>query len=335
MQRVFVTGGTGFIGYHIAKRLLQNGYNVRLLVHSSRRKLDILFHPKVEVVTGDILDVDGLRQAMRGCGIVYHAAGIVTFNPSLAVRNYAVNVQGTENICRLVLELGIEKLIYTSSAATIGKNPSGLSDETTAFNLWDISSHYKKSKVLAENKVMEFYKNFALPVVIVNPSVPIGTHDFRPSPSGSLVINHLKSKKPLIYAEGGMNFVDVEDVALGHLMAEKKGKVGERYILGNQNLSIYQFYNLLDTVSDKKTIKVKCPYWAALLVGKLSQQRVRHSTREPKYASEGVKLMRKKMFYDVSKARKELGISFTPLENACRKALRWFATEYGRAGEDR
>lgn len=325
--KTLVTGGTGFIGYHITKCLLEKGYLIRLLIHKSNRKFDFFQHPNLEIVKGDVLDTDSLKRAMEGCNTVYHAAGIVSFNPNLSDVVYKVNVDGTENVCKLALENGIEKLVYTSSAASIGKNPNGLSNENTKFNLWDISSDYKKSKVLAEDKVMEYYRKFKLPVVILNPALPIGTHDFRPSPPGNMILNYANSKRAVIYPDGGMSFIDVEDVAQAHYLAEKKGKNGERYILGNENLTIHEFYRVLDKVFHTKKIKIRVPYYFALMVGHMSQKAVEKNTREPKIPEDGVKLIKQKMFYDVSKAKNELGIRLSPVESACKKAVEWFIQE--------
>lgn len=326
-KKAFITGASGFVGYHVAKLLLEKGYSIRLLIHNKRAISDLLSHPDVEVVTGDILDSDFLIKNTVDCDVVYHAAALYSFNHNLTDLIFETNIKGTENICKAVLVNNIKKMVYTSSAATIGKNYHGLSDETTKFNLWKISGAYKKSKVYAENKVLEYIDNHNLPAVIVNPSVPIGSHDFRPTPTGKMIVNYLLNDK-LFCVNGGLNFIHIKDVAMGHYLAEINGKIGERYIIGNANLKMADFYQKLNTITGNNKKIVKIPYLLALLFGMISTNKAKKNNTEPELPKEGIQLLKKQMFYNVEKSKKELKLTLTNIDTAIVESVKWFQENY-------
>ncbi len=323
MGKKLVVGGTGFIGSHIVKELLGTD-DVRLMVRDIG-KAEKIFGKRVEYCRGDIMDTDSVRNAIHGCDTVYYSAGSVSFRKGQEKAVFSINVDGTRNICRAMLDSSADKLVFTSSAATVGKEEFGVSTEKTAFNLWDISSPYKKSKVYAETIVKDNIKQYGLPAVIVNPSIPVGAFDRRLSPSGHLIVNYFSGKFGF-YISGGMNFVDVADVAKAHILAEKNGIIGERYIIGGENLTLDSFYRIIKDVSgaDKKLIKL--PYKAALFVGNVSERIF--TSKEPPVSSYTVKLFNTKLYYDVSKAKKELGYKPSGIHDACLRAVNWFK-KYG------
>lgn len=326
MKKTLVTGATGFIGYHLVTLLASKGYNLRLLVRDVPRAKKLFSDLSCEIVQGDIISKMDVDYAVQGCEIVYHCAGLPSFNPNNRRRIFETNIEGTRNICEASLNYGVEKLIYTSSAATIGKNYKGLSDENTPFNLWKISGPYKQSKVYAEKIVMAYFSR-GLPVVIVNPTLPIGSHDRRPAPAGNMILNYLR-QKTIYYINGGLNFIDVKDVAMGHYLAEKKGVLGERYILGSVNLSIEGFYQLLDKVCGNAKRKIEIPYWVSLIVGGAFSIFSKWRDGEPFPSFEGVRLANESMFYNVEKANRVLGLSCKPIENACIEAINYFRANF-------
>jgi dihydroflavonol-4-reductase len=258
--KILLTGASGFIGYNIVKQLTDYGHNVRMLV----RKNDKLLHfPNSGIVLGDVRNRVDVMKVIQGCDIVIHTAGLFTFDPSKKDEIYDINVNGTENICKAVLENKIKRFIYTSSAATIGKSKELLSDENTSFNLWNISSHYKKSKVLAENVVIDYFRKYDIPVIILNPSLPLGKYDFKPTSTEMMVKSFIDSKVKACI-NGGFNFVHVDDVAKAHRLCIDKGRIGERYIIGNENISLKGLYEKIQIyVPEGKRINI--PYPVALV----------------------------------------------------------------------
>lgn len=318
MGKALLIGGTGFIGSHIAKELLKQR-EIKLLVRDPAAAEE-LFGSKAEYCRGDIMDVGSVAKALKGCDTLYYSAGLVSFRRNACKEIYKINVEGTRNVCKAALESGIEKMIFTSSAATIGKEKNGFSTEETAFNLWKISSPYKKSKVHAENVVLEHHAK-GLPAVILNPSIPVGAEDKRISPSGSLIIGYF-NRRVTGFIRGGMNFVDVEDIAKAHLLAEKYGKTGERYIIGSENLKLDEFYKILRKVSGERRRLVRVPYPVALAAGGIAQKI--SAEKEPPVSAYTVRLFYTKLFYDIGKAKKELGFEPEGIEEACRKSIEWY-----------
>lgn len=323
-ERVFLTGATGFIGYNIALELLASGYQVRILVRKSNPFPD---NEAIECVYGDILNYDDIQTSLIGCDYVIHTAGLYTFDPKLKELIYKTNIEGTRNVCMAVAQNeNIKRLVYTSSAATIGKNKNGLSDEDTKFNLWSISSSYKKSKVLAENIVHKFYTESNLPVIILNPSLPLGSYDIKPTPTGLMVKDFLQSDS-VSFIDGGFNFVHVKDVAQIHVLALKLGRLGEKYIIGNANLDLIDFYQKLQQYKPKVKL-IKVPYLVALFFSFIHSNIRRLAGKEPKVTPRGVQLSKKKMFYNNEKVKRDFSYRFIPIEIAIQESIDWFSSDY-------
>jgi dihydroflavonol-4-reductase len=330
-MKTLVTGGTGFIGANVVRALLQRGVEVRALVRprSDTQNLDSL---DIELVAGDLRDRGSLEAALEGCDTLYHVAAMY----ALWARNprdiYDSNVTGTVNILEAAEQAGVQKIVYTSSVATIGLPKDGTpGTEEIPLPSEDLVSHYKRSKYLAEQEVLK-YAQRGLPVVIVNPSFPVGAWDVKPTPSGQMIVNFLRGKIPA-YVHTGLNVVDVEDVAIGHLMAAEKGRPGERYILGHANLTLPELFQLLAQVSGMSAPRLRIPYGVAYLSACVSEVVARTITHKPPFVTlAGVKLSRKRMFFDASKAVRELGLPQTPAIEALRKAVQWFRT-HGYAKE--
>jgi dihydroflavonol-4-reductase len=322
-MKTLVTGGTGFVGANVVRALLRRGTEVRVLVRSGS-DVRPLVDPGIELVQGDLRDRQSLEAALKGCSTLYHVAAVYSLWASHRQEIYASNVTGTVNLLEAASAAGVQKIVYTSSVSTIGLPEDGSpGTEEVPLRPEEMVSDYKRSKYLAEQEVLK-YSRRGLPVVIVNPSFPVGPWDIKPTPSGQLIVNFLRGKIPA-YADTGLNVVDVEDVAIGHLQAAEKGRLGERYILGHANLTLLEFFQLLEQASGVKAPRLRIPYSVAYLSACVSELVARTITHKPPFVTlAGVRLSRKRMFYDSSKAVRELGWSPTPVIEACRKAVRWF-----------
>lgn len=324
-MKTLVTGGTGFVGANVVRALLKRGVEVRALVRprSDTQNLDSL---EVELVAGDLRDRGSLEAALDGCDIVYHVAAMYALWARNPREIYDSNVTGTINILEAAGQAGVQKIVYTSSVATIGLPKDGTpGTEEVPLPPEDMVSDYKRSKYLAEQEVLK-YAQRGLPVVIVNPSFPVGAWDVKPTPSGQIIVNFLCGKIPA-YVDTGLNVVDVEDVAIGHVMAAERGRIGERYILGHANLTLPELFQLLAQVAGMSAPRFRIPYGFAYLSACVSEFVARTITHKPPFATlAGVKLSRKRMFFDPSKAVRELGLPQTPAIEALSKAVRWFRT---------
>lgn len=321
-MKVAVTGATGFIGYHVAQLLREEGCNVRALV---RRGSDVsaLLALDIQPVVGDVTDPISVRNALKGCSQVYHLAADYRLWVKDPKVMYDINVGGTRNVMEAALAEGMEKVVYTSSvgvlAASLSGNPS---NEETPVRIEDMTGHYKRSKFIAEKDVHGFIDK-GLPVVIVNPTTPVGAMDVKPTPTGKIIVDFLNGKVPA-YLDTGLNFVDVKDVAAGHVLAAKRGRIGQRYILGHRNMSLKDFFGCLAKVSGKKPPKVRLPYAPVLLAAYVDEAVSRITGKHPRIPLTGVKMARKFMYFDCSKALKELNIPQSPVESAIEEAVRWF-----------
>jgi len=318
-----VTGATGFVGGMVARELVRAEHEVRLIVRPEADRRQVRDLP-VEIYHGDVRDLDSLRRATKGCTQVYHVAALYKLWVRHKQEIYETNVTGTENVLKAARESGVEKVIYTSSVATLGLPGDGTAgNEETPVSLADMVGDYKRSKFLAEQVALRYTRE-GLPVVIVNPSTPVGLGDLKPTPTGKLIVDFLNSKMPA-YVDTGLNLVDVEDVARGHVLAADKGQVGEKYILGHENLTLQQILALLAELSGRPAPRFKVPYALALGVAYADAALARLIPgREPFAPPVGVKLSKKKMFFDPSKAVRELGLPQTPVREALRKAVQWF-----------
>jgi dihydroflavonol-4-reductase len=321
-MKALVTGATGFIGGAVARALLAAGIEVRVLVRrdADRRNLEGL---KVEQAFGDVRDRDSLRQALTGCRQLYHVAAHYALwarDPSVF---YDINVTGTRLLLETARDLGTERIVYTSTIGTIGLPPSGPGCEDTPVSLEQMAGHYKRSKYLAELEVLSLAKE-GLPVVIVNPSAPVGARDIKPTPTGQMIVDFMKGRM-WAYLDTGMNLVDVEDVAIGHLRAMERGRTGERYILGNRNLSLREIFAMLSGLTGIRAPRLKLPWQVVLPLAHTSSWIADHVThRPPRIPVEAVRMARYRMHYDCRKALRELELPQTPVETALEKAVRWF-----------
>src|SRR5262245_34350596 len=321
-MRALVTGATGFVGGAVARALVRTGVDVRVLARSKSDTQNLSGLP-VERVEGDLLDPASLRTALAGCQQLYHVAAYYALWAKDPRIFYDINVTGTRNVLTAARVAGITRTVYCSTIGAIGLPAGGgLGTEDTPVSLDQMAGHYKRSKYLAEQEVLKFAKE-GLPVVIVNPSAPVGAGDVKPTPTGQVIVDFMKGRMPA-YIETGMNIVDVDDVAAGHLPAMKKGRQGERYILGCKNLMLKDVFDILSRLTGVKAPSLRLPRAAVLPLAYLNQWMALLTGRPPRIPLEGVKMAKYCMHYDCSKAMRELGIPQTPPETALEKAVRWF-----------
>ena len=319
-MRAFVTGGTGFVGANLIRLLLQQGYEVRALVrHSSC--LDNLKSLDIEIVKGD-LNSSNLSQLMSGCRVLFHVAAQYSLWQTDSDLLYRSNVLGTRHILACAREARIERTVYTSSVAAIGVKPHGVADETYQSPVDRLVGDYKKSKYYAEREAVKAAQQ-GQDIVIVNPSTPIGAFDLKPTPTGEIIVRFLQKKMPF-YVDTGLNLIDVKDVAWGHLLALEKGKRGDRYILGNQNLTFEQLLDKLEQITGIPAPKYTIPYWIPYSVAWLEENVLTHLGKQPTIAIDGVRMSKQKMFYDASKAVAELGLPQSDINRALKEAVEWF-----------
>ena len=321
-MKALVTGASGFVGGAVVRALVQAGTDVRVLSRRGSDRQNFSNLP-VEEVHGDLRDPASLRNALTGCRQLYHVAAHYALwakDPSIF---YDVNVTGTRTLLEAARDVGTERIVYCSTIGAIGLPPGGgLGTENTPVSLDQMAGHYKRSKYLAEQEVLKLAKA-GLPVVIVNPSAPVGASDVKPTPTGQVIVDFMKGRMPA-YIETGMNIVDVDDVAAGHLLAMQKGRIGERYILGNKNLMLREVFEILSRLTGVKAPTIKFPRLAILPLAYLNQWIANLTGQPPRIPLEGVKMAKYKMHYDCGKAIRELGIPQTPPEVALEKAVRWF-----------
>jgi len=322
-----LTGGTGFVGANVARALLAQGRPVRALVRprSDRRSLPTKAEGAdgLELVEADLRDRPRVLRAVKGCDEVFHVAADYRFWARDFDELRASNVEGTRNLLDGALQAGVRRFIHTSTVGTVGLSaqPSPC-DEETPHEAGRAPSHYKRSKQEAESLALSYVAQ-GLPVVVVNPSTPIGPWDRKPTPTGKLLLDFFTGRMPA-YVKTGLNFIHVRDVAQGHLLAAEKGQVGARYILGNANLSMREFLELLARIAGRRAPKLRIPYALAFAVGVASTALSAVSRAEPRVPLEAVRTSRRFMFFDSSKAIRELGLPQTPVETAAREALEWF-----------
>lgn len=314
-----VTGVSGFLGWHVARLLQQQGREVRALV---RPGVGIPELSDIEIVRGDLRQPQSLKAAVQGCRALFHVAADYRLWTPKPEEMYAANVDGTRVILRAAAEAGATRIVYTSTVGCIGFVPGGEGDETTPTSLEKMSGHYKRSKFLAEQAALAVAREGA-PVVIVNPTAPVGDHDFKPTPTGQTIVDFLQGKMPA-YVDTGLNVVDAEDVALGHLLAEAKGRSGERYILGSQNLTLRAIFAILAEWSGRPAPKVQIPYAVAYLAALVDTGLAELTGRPPRAPLEGVKMAKVKMWVTHQKAAQELGYKPKPARAALEKAAAWF-----------
>ncbi|MBV9610161.1 MAG: NAD-dependent epimerase/dehydratase family protein [Acidobacteria bacterium] len=322
-MKVLVTGATGFVGSHVARVLSQQGCDLRLLVRASSPTANI-DDIAAERVGGDLRDPISLRSAASGCELVFHVAADYRLWTPVPDELYRSNVMGTRSLLQAAKEVGVRRVVYTSSVATVGFTGNGhAADEDSPVSLDDMIGHYKRSKYMAERAAMEAARS-GLDVVIVNPTTPVGERDIKPTPTGQIIVDFLRRKFPA-YVETGLNLVDVVEVARGHVAAAEKGRTGERYILGGEDLSLKQILDRLSAITGLPSPRVKLPYAVALVAGAADTFFTGVlRKREPRVNLDSVRMGRKKMFASSEKAERELGWKIVPVDSALERAVDWF-----------
>ena len=318
MKPVLVTGASGFLGWHVARVLLERGYAVRALVRAGSQVPEL----DVERVTGDLRDPGSLDRAVSGCGLVFHVAADYRLWAQNPRELYQSNVDGTHNLLEAAHQARVERIVYTSTVGCIGIPHGGVGEESVPVTLGDMVGDYKRSKYMAEAVALEYARD-GLPVVVVNPTAPIGDHDFKPTPTGKIVADFLRGAMPA-YIDTGLNVVDVRDTAEGHVLACERGRVGERYILGSENLTLAQILEKLARLTGRKAPTVQLPYVVAYCAGACSTAWSRLTGSPPRVPLNGVRMARKKMWVTHEKARRELGFNPGPADQALARAVQWF-----------
>ncbi|MDA1090768.1 MAG: NAD-dependent epimerase/dehydratase family protein [Proteobacteria bacterium] len=321
---IFMTGATGFVGSAVLRKLIGRGLEVRALVRpsSDRQNLEGL---DVELVEGDLLDPDSLKPALRGCTGLFHVAADYRLWAPKPEAMFKANVDGTRTLMLAAGECGVARIVYTSSVAVLGQAPGdGAADEDTPVQFSDMIGPYKQSKFLAEAEVRGLIETESLPVVIVNPSTPIGPRDIKPTPTGRMIVEAASGRMPA-YVDTGLNVVHVDDVADGHLLAFDKGKVGERYILGGENLSLKEILYTIAEITGGKPPRLKIPHDLIMPFALVAETWARLTGgAEPFATTDGLKMAKKKMFFSHQKAVQALGYAPRPAVAALGDAVQWF-----------
>ena len=328
-MKAFVTGATGFVGSHVARVLAEQGADLRLLVRGSSDPKNIQ-QLNADRVVGDLCDPESIDRAMAGCDVVFHVAADYRLWVRDPAQMYQANVEGTRTILQAARKNRVRRVVYTSSVATMGftvkNNPV---DESSPVSLENMIGHYKRSKYMAEEVAIAAGRD-GVDVVVVNPSTPVGEQDIKPTPTGRIVVDFLKKKFPA-YVDTGLNLVDVRECARGHVAALEKGRSGERYILGGENLTLKQILDKLAAITGLPSPRVRLPYAVALASGVVDTVVTGVVLRrEPRVTIDAVRMGRKKMFVSSAKAERELGWKAVPVDAALRRAVQWF-TENGYA----
>jgi dihydroflavonol-4-reductase len=322
-----VTGATGFVGSHVAAALAGQGAEVRLLVRANS-DLRNVEHLQADRVVGDLRDAASVEKAVSGCEVVFHVAADYRLWVRDPDQMYAANVGGTRAILEAARRGGVRRVVYTSSVATMGfaapgDRPGHPADEASPVGLDSMIGHYKRSKFMAEQAAIEAGRG-GMDVVVVNPTTPVGDQDVKPTPTGRIVLDFLKKKFPA-YVDTGLNLVDVRECARGHLAALEKGRSGERYILGGENLTLKQILDKLAAITGLPSPTVRVPYIVALAAGVVDEVVTgRILGREPRATIDAVRMGRKKMFVSSAKAERELGWKIVPVDGALARAVEWF-----------
>lgn len=322
-MKTLVTGSTGFIGSHLVRELLKDGKKVTVLVRegSNLSNIDGL---DVEQTVGDLRDYKSLKHALKECELLYHVAAHYSFWDRDKKLIYEINVDGTKNILKAARDCGVKRIVYTSTVGCVGIPEDGTpGNEKTPVKPPDRSNPYKHSKYLAELEAMKFARS-GLPLVIVNPSTPVGAMDIKPTPTGKIIVDFINRKMPA-YLDTGLNLIDVKDCARGHILAAEKGKVGERYILGNRDISLREILEALQEITGLPAPRYKIPYPIALAAGYISQFVSDYLTHTPPSVPlPGVRMAKYRMYFDSSRAVKELGLPQNPITEALKKAAEWY-----------
>jgi len=329
-MRALVTGATGFVGGHVARALVARGVEVRCLVRPESRsrgrshwRHDNLAGLPVEIAPGDLTDRPSLDAAVAGCEQVFHCAADYRLGGGDVAGMVAVNVGGTESLLAAAARAGVGRVVHTSSVGTLGhRADGGPADEETPVSIDDMVGAYKRTKFAAE-RTAEAWAARGLPVVIVNPSTPVGEGDWKPTPTGRMILDFLQRGYPA-YVDTGLNLIDVRDVAQGHLLAAEKGRVGERFILGCRDMTLKEILDALSALTGIPAPRRRVPHWLPLAASCVEEGLARLSGRPARFTPEAVRMSRQRMFFDAGKAVRELGLPQTPVEEALARAVAWF-----------
>ena len=323
-MKTLITGASGFVGSAVLLQLLQAGHSVRALLRpkSDQRNVDGL---PVEIVHGDLTQPDSLSAALNECDALFHVAADYRLWVPRPDEMYETNVAGTRNLMLAAARAGLKRIVYTSSVATLGIASDGNpADEKTPVTFDDMIGHYKRSKFLAEAVVKRLADEDGLPVVIVNPSTPVGPRDIKPTPTGRVIVDAASGRIPA-YVDTGLNLVHVDDVAVGHILAFERGAIGKRYILGAQNMTLKQILTQAATMAGRPPPKVRLPHNLVLPIAYLAEAWARFTNGgEPLVTVDGVRLAKKQMFFTYERAERELGFNPRPVEEGFRDAVDWF-----------
>jgi dihydroflavonol-4-reductase len=320
---VLVTGASGFVGAAVVRALLGRGAAVRVLLRPSSDRRNVAGLP-VEVRVGSLDDAGSLAAAVAGCAALYHVAADYRLWVPDPAPMFRANVDGTRELMRAALAAGVRRVVYTSSVATLGLDPAGgVADETTPSRCEDMIGPYKQSKFRAEEEVCRLVAEEGLPAVIVNPSTPVGPRDVRPTPTGRIIVEAASGRVPA-FVDTGLNLVHVDDVAEGHLLAAEKGRVGERYILGGENLALAEILAIVARLVGRAPPRVKLPHAAVYPVALAAELVARVAGKEPFVTLDGLRMSRKKMFFSSAKAARELGYAPRPARQGVEDAVAWF-----------
>lgn len=322
--RVLITGATGFVGSAVLRAFVAAGYRVRALVRAGSERAE-LAAGEVEVAPGDLREHDALRAAVAGCeGLIHVAADYRLFVPDPAPM-YATNVDGTRALMRAALDAGVRRIVYTSSVAVLGHRADGApADEGTRATLEDMIGHYKRSKFLAEAAVSQLAASDGLPAVIVNPSAPVGPRDARPTPTGRMVLEAARGRMPA-YLDTGLNIVHVDDVGEGHRLAYERGAVGERYVLGGDNLRLAEIFAAIAGLAGRPAPRIRLAPGPLVPLAWLAEAWARVSGTPPRLTRDELAMARHAMVFSSAKAERELGYAHRPAEAAFADAIEWFA----------
>ncbi|MEC7875977.1 MAG: hopanoid-associated sugar epimerase [Pseudomonadota bacterium] len=325
-MKVLITGATGFLGSAVLRLLVNEGYNVRVLVreNANMRNLEKF---DIEVIRGDLQNTDSLKPAVHSCDQLFHVAADYRLWVPNPEQMYKTNIDGTRNLIMAATNAGVEKIVYTSSVATLGINEDGTpADEITPSSLEDMIGTYKRSKFLAEQTVKGLITKKSCPVTIVNPSTPVGPYDIKPTPTGKIILDTIRNRMPA-YVETGLNIVHVDDVAQGHLLAMEKGEIGERYILGGDDMSLESIISYLCNSENINPPKIKLPHNFILPIAWIMECIAKFTGNEPLATIDGVRMSKKMMYFSSKKARRKLGYYSRPATEGLKDALEWFNKE--------
>jgi dihydroflavonol-4-reductase len=318
LKPTLITGASGFLGWHVAQKLIGRGHTVRALV----RPTSTLRELEVERVVGDLRDPESLERAATGCGAVFHVAADYRLWARDSGDIYRSNVEGTRNTLAAARKAGVDRFVYTSTVGCIGFPEGHPGNETTPVGIEDMCGAYKRSKFMAEQVALEFAGS-GFPVVIVNPTAPVGDHDFKPTPTGRIIVDFVQARMPA-FLDTGLNVVDADDVAEGHVRAYESGRNGERYLLGGQNMTLQAVFQHLAIISGMRAPRIRIPYGVAFAAGVASTGWAYWTGKDPRAPLDGVRMARKKMWISSDKARNELGYTPGQAEVGLRKAVDWF-----------